>query len=243
MSKSSHEKHRTRPHRTLLRWAGDVFVVACGIGLGKWWIHFHPPPSLAADPIKYAKVARPHPSPQPPASTTVTAPQLAQWEQIATPNLQDAIQRTRELTAANPDQTRELGYQLIAALQKANAYVSAAEFAIAGDPAVRQDLTIAAYHEWGRIQPDQAFASALRIADSTTREFAIQSMLSGWSRADPEGMAETALSFPDGEEKKAALTKALRAWILKDPTAAGDWIMNHVAAVPVADEFFTKDRR
>jgi hypothetical protein len=164
-------------------------------------------------------------------------------EQIAASNPRNAILRTRELAASNPGQARELGYHLIAALHKVAAHALAAEFAVTESSEFHRDFTIAAYHEWGRSEPDQAWVSAIRIGDHTTRLSATQSVLSGWARSDPEGMAETALTFPDGEEKKAALTKALRAWMIKDPDTAGDWIMAHEAAVPVAEEFFTKDRR
>jgi hypothetical protein len=177
-----------------------------------------------------------------PAASIRPAESLALEQWVAT-DPERAVIRIRELSAQNPTQARELGYRLMAALQKAGAYALAAEFAVAGPDEHRRDFTIAAYHAWGRKQPDQALAAAMRITEPTTLEFATQSVLSGWARADPEGMAEAALVFPEGEVKKSALTKALRAWLDKDPDIAGDWILAHDAAIPVADEFFTKDRR
>jgi hypothetical protein len=202
-----------------------------------FWCGFHSSPTFPGSlkPIQTTNNA--------PATVNIAIAQIPQLEQIAALNAQNAIQLTRELSAANPEQARELGYQLIAGLQKTGAYGPAAQFAVAASENFRRDFVIAAYHEWGRRQPDQSLASAIHIADSTVRGLAIQSAFSGWARTDPDGMAEAALAFPEGEEKKAALTKALRAWMIKDPDVAGNWIMAHEAAIPVAEEFFTKDRR
>jgi hypothetical protein len=138
---------------------------------------------------------------------------------------------------------REPGLRHIATLQLSGLYSQAADYAVASPLEFRRDFTIAAYHEWGRHQPEQAIASAIHIEEAFTRDFAMHSVLSGWARNDPEGMAETALAFPDSDFKKAALTRALRAWMNKDPNLAGDWIMTHPDVVPIAEEMFRKDRR
>ena len=138
---------------------------------------------------------------------------------------------------------REPGLRHITTLQLDGSYAQAADYAVAAPLEYRRDFTIAAYHEWGRHQPELAIASAIRIEDAPTRDFATHSVLSGWARSDPEGMAETAIAFPDSDFKKAALTRALRAWMLKDPNVAGDWIMAHPDVVPIAEEMFRRDRR
>lgn len=138
---------------------------------------------------------------------------------------------------------REPGLRHITTLQLAGSFSQAADYAVAAPLEYRRDFTIAAYHEWGRHHPDQAIASAIRIEEAFTRDFAMHSVLSGWARNDPEGMAEASLAFPDSDFKKAALTRALRAWMNKDPNLAGDWIMTHPDAVPIAEEMFRKDRR
>lgn len=235
--------HAAPPHRINLRWAGGVFVVASAVGLGWWWIYFSRPVRVEADLTIIPKSVPIEPKLRVLSVTEIAALEPATMEQIASSNPRNAILRTRELAASNPSQARELGYNLIAALHKVGAHALAAEFAVTETSAFHRDFTIAAYHEWGRSEPDQAWGSAIRIGDPTTRQSATQSVLSGWARSDPEGMAEAALAFPEGEEKKVALTKALRAWMIKDPDTAGDWIMAHEAAIPVADEFFTKDRR
>ena len=138
---------------------------------------------------------------------------------------------------------REPGLRHITTLQLAGSFSQAADYAVGAPLEFRRDFTIAAYHEWGRHHPDQAIASAVRIEEAFTRDFAMHSVLSGWARNDPEGLAEAALAFPDSDFKKAALTRALRAWMNKDPNLAGDWIMTHPIAVPIAEEMFRRDRR
>lgn len=148
-------------------------------------------------------------------------------------------------TASRDSETdlREPGLRHITTLQLAGSFSQAADYAVAAPLEYRRDFTIAAYHEWGRHHPDQALASAVRIEEAFTRDFAMHSVLSGWARNDPEGLAEAALAFPDSDFKKAALIRALRAWMNKDPNIAGDWIMTHPDVVPVAEEMFRKDRR
>ncbi len=228
------------PRRSPLRRAGGYLVVACLTGLG-WWVYSFRTAPVDDDPLKNANTL-PRTSSRP-ATTPATPAEIAALEQLAAVNPQGAILRTRELSFVDPEQAREFGYRLITGLQKAGSYVMAADYALNSDRKIRRDLTIAAFHEWGRNQPDQACAAAIRIIDLEARHDAFQSVLSGWARTDPEGMAEAALAFPDGEEKKSALTKALRAWMNKDPEVAGDWILAHEEALPVAEEFFRKDRR
>lgn len=138
---------------------------------------------------------------------------------------------------------REPGLRHITTLQLAGSYSQAADYAVASALDYRRDFTITAYHEWGRHQPEQAMASAIRIEEAFTRDFAMHSVLSGWARSDPEGLAEAARNFPEGDFKNAALKRALRAWMNKDPEAAGDWILAYPDVVPVADEMFRRDRR
>jgi len=227
------------PRRSPLRRARGYLVVIGLTGLGWWGYSFHPK-SVEDDPLKNANLPRVSSRP---TTTQATPTEIAALEQLAAVDPQGAILRTRELSFVDPEQAREFGYRLITGLQKAGSYVMAADYALNSDRKIRRDLTIAAFHEWGRNQPDQACAAAIRILDPEARQNAFQSVLSGWSRTDPEGMAEAALAFPEGEEKKSALTKALRAWMHKDPEVAGDWILAHEDAIPVAEEFFRKDRR
>jgi hypothetical protein len=154
-----------------------------------------------------------------------------------------AVAIARQLAATNPSQARDIGYALIAALQRHNAFDSAAAYAAESPAPIRRDLVIAAFHDWGRVQPDAAWTSSIRLTDATARDFATQSVLSGWARNNPEDLAETALYFPEGAEKNAALTKALRSWMIKDPEKAGDWILSHPVAVPIAESFFANDER
>lgn len=229
------------PRRSPVRRAVGVFAIVCLAGLG--WFGY---PTLRKywsepDPSKITK--QPKPVARPFAQTAATPAEVAALEQLAAVDPQRAILRTNELAMVDPEQAREFGYRLITGLQKAGSYPLAADYALNSAAKLRRDLIIAAYHEWGRAQPDQACASAICISEPEARQTAFQSVLSGWARTDPEGMAEAALSFPEGDEKKSALTKALRAWMHKDPDVAGDWILAHEAAIPVAEEFFRKDRR
>jgi hypothetical protein len=155
----------------------------------------------------------------------------------------DAVALADRLVHADPAAARDYGYGLIFGLNRRGEFALASDYAAAAPEAVRRDLVIAAYHDWGRRQPEQAMLAATRVADPAARQFALQSVLSGWARSHPEELAETALAFPEGDEKSAALTKALRAWMIKDPGQAGDWILTHQAAVPVAENLFARDER
>lgn len=155
----------------------------------------------------------------------------------------DAVSLTESLVRTNATTARDFGYALIFGLNRRGEFSASAGYATAAPEGMRRDLVIAAYHDWGRRQPEQAFLSAAQIANPTARQFAMQSVLSGWARSSPEELAETALRFPAGDEKNAALTKALRAWMVKDPWKAGDWILAHEVAVPVAENFFARDER
>jgi len=218
-----------RPHRHFLHTTGYLLLGAALVVAG-WMMLPHGSSKESAD-IKRQNSSLEQNSFTRPTSTTTTS---------SLPALPTSA--TTHPHESGPD-PREPGLRHITTLQLAGSYAQAADFAIAASPELRRDFTITAYHEWGRNQPEQAIASAIRIQDNDTREFAIQSVLSGWARSDPEGMAETSLAFPDSDFKKAALTKALRAWMHKDPNLAGDWIMSHPDAVPIADEMFRKDRR
>lgn len=176
-----------------------------------------------------------------------TSPSTGTW-----PAAQPSPDQAEPSSGTNPSEaalaayrgdSREPGLRHITTLQLAGAYAQAAEFAVAAPLDHRRDFTIAAYHEWGRHQPDLALASAIRIEEAFTRDFAMHSVLSGWARNDPEGLAEAALAFPDSDFKKAALKRALRAWMIKDPNVAGDWILARPEVVPVAEELFRRDRR
>ena len=93
--------------------------------------------------------------------------------------------------------------------------------------------------------PNRRFSRPTRVADPIAPAILPCNRCSpAGPAAGPEELAETASShFPEGEEKSAALTKALRAWMIKDPWQAGDWILAHQAAVPIAENFFTRDER
>lgn len=155
----------------------------------------------------------------------------------------DAVALADRLVQADPATARDCGYGLIFGLNRRGEFSFSSDYATAAPVAVRRDLVIAAYHDWGLRQPEQAMLAATRVADPAARQFALQSVLSGWARSHPEELAETALAFPEGDEKSAALTKALRAWMIKDPGQAGDWILTHQAAVPVAENLFARDER
>jgi hypothetical protein len=145
-----------------------------------------------------------------------------------------AIALAQSLSRARPAQARDYGYAVIFALNRVAEFEKAADYAVADSSRSRSDLIIAAYHDWGRRQPEGALVSAIHLPEASIRETAIQSVLSGWSRDDPEGLADAALNFPDGIEKNSALTKAVRAWIIKDPEKARDWILSHDATIPAA---------
>ena len=155
----------------------------------------------------------------------------------------DAVALADHLVQADPAAARDCGYGLIFGLNRRGEFALSSGYATAAPEGVRRDLVIAAYHDWGRQQPEQALLSATHVADPAARQFALQSVLSGWARSHPEELAQTALSFPEGEEKSAALTKALRAWMIKDPWQAGDWILAHPATVPIVENFFARDER
>ena len=138
---------------------------------------------------------------------------------------------------------REGGYRTIAALQDAGRFDAAARFALAGGPALRRDFVNAAFLAWGRKAPETALEAALTVPEPAEREVALNSVFSGWACTDPRALAELALRFPEGDEKTAALTKALRRWMHGDPWAAGDWILAHADAVPVAEAMFRVDER
>jgi len=148
---------------------------------------------------------------------------------------------TQQLASAHPAQARDYGYALIFALNRAGAYDQAAAYAVNGPERIRNDLLIAAYHDWGRKQPALALQSALHLTDGTIQDTAVQSVLSGWARENPEELAENALSFPEGPVRNAALTKAVRSWMIQDPWKAGDWVMSHQDVAPAAEAAFRKD--
>lgn len=146
-------------------------------------------------------------------------------------------------TREDPLAPRDRSYGTIAALQREGRFEAAADYAVADSGAWRRDLIIAAFHDWGRQQPDSAVSAALRVNDAAARRLAFASALSGWARIDPAGLAGSALAFPDGPEKDSALTKALRAWLVADPEQAGDWIAAHPATLAVAEKMIRDDRR
>lgn len=151
------------------------------------------------------------------------------------------VEFAQRLMRADAATARDCGYALIFALNRRGEFSTSANFAIAGPPEVRRDWIIAAYHDWGRRQPELALLSAAQITDAVARQTALQSALSGWARSDPESLADTAFDFPEGAEKFAALTKALRAWVIKDPAKAGDWILAHHAVVSAAEAALRDD--
>lgn len=152
-----------------------------------------------------------------------------------------AVIFAQRLSQSNPDQARDYGYALIFALSKVAGFDQAASYATNDASRWQPDLVIAAFHEWGRQQPEAALVSAIHLPDTSTRQTAIQSVLSGWSRGDPEGMAEAAINFPAGAEKTSALIKAVRAWFIKDPEKARDWIMTHDSAISAAEVALRQD--
>jgi hypothetical protein len=154
---------------------------------------------------------------------------------------QDAVSWAGRLAPTNPGAARDCGYAVIFGLDRRGDFSVSAGYASSAPTEVRRDLLIAAYHDWGRHQPEIALIAAARIDDPTTRQTALQAALSGWARTDPEGLAGTALDFPEGAEKMAALTKALRAWLVKDPWKAGDWILAHHVALPAAEAAMRDD--
>lgn len=139
--------------------------------------------------------------------------------------------------------SREPGYRTIAALQDADRFAAAARFALGSETAWRRDFVNAAFVPWGRKAPEAALEAALAVQDAADRDLALRSVFSGWACIDPRALAELALAFPDGEEKTAALTKSLRRWMLADPWAAGDWILTHAEAAPIAEAMFRADAR
>ena len=150
----------------------------------------------------------------------------------------DAVSLAERLAQTKATIARDCGYALIFGLNRRGEFATSATYAATAPADVRRDLLIAAYHDWGRRQPEEALASAAHVSDPVARQIAFQSTLSGWARMDPEGLADTALGLPDGEEKKTALTKALRAWMIKDPWRAGDWILAHNNSLPTAEAVF-----
>lgn len=214
----------------LLRAAPAILLLAVGLTLPAWLV------LRAVDSVKPTHQTEPSRQPAPKVESQATSSEVSVNEPSIT-------HKSPSPAVISESDCRDTGLRHIATLQQTGNYRSAADLATTSAQEYRRDFTIAAFHEWGRTQPEQAIASAIRIDDSVTREFAIQSVFSGWARSDPEGMAEAALAFPDGSAKKIALTKAMRAWMIKDPILAGDWIVNHSAAIAVADEMFTKDRR
>ncbi len=138
---------------------------------------------------------------------------------------------------------RDHSYAVITTLQQANAFESAANYALANPTRFQRDLIIAAFHEWGCRQPEQAFAAAAKVPDAPARDLAVQSVLSGWARTDPVALVDAALAFPDGAEKNAALTKAFRAWMVRDPQRAGDWILAHPGELAIAETVFRTENR
>ena len=126
---------------------------------------------------------------------------------------------------------------------RTNDLAAAAERAVAAPQALRRDEIITAFHLWGRVEPEAAFAAAVRIADGIGRDLALQSVFSGWARENPAALANTALAFPEGAEKDAALTKAIRAWMIADPQRAGDWVFAHTATLAIAERVFRDENR
>lgn len=122
-------------------------------------------------------------------------------------------------------------------------FAAEADAALALPPERQWSAINATYYTWGRQEPEIALQSALAIAPSEIRRFAIESALSGWSRTAPGDLAEAAMEFPEGAEKHAALTKAIRAWLIADPDRAGAWIDAHRAVLPIAEAIIRNENR
>jgi len=115
--------------------------------------------------------------------------------------------------------------------------------ALALRPEQQRAALNAIYFEWGRREPERAVQSALAIAPSGWRSYALESALAGWSHAAPAELAETALAFPDGVERRAALTKAIRAWLASDPERAGAWIVAHAETMELTEAIIRAENR
>jgi hypothetical protein len=139
---------------------------------------------------------------------------------------------------------RDAGYAEITRRQQNGNDEGAVAYAVEAATPIRRDLIIAAFHEWGRRQPEAAFAAAARVTLTPDRRLAIDAVLSGWARFDPRGLAETALRFPIGYERETALADALREWMHRDPSGGGDWILAQGADVQiVAQRMFETENR
>lgn len=146
--------------------------------------------------------------------------------------------------ATNPLTARDAGYDRIATLEREGDFAATASFALDAAPALRRDLIIAAFVDWGARDPEPALDRAIAVPDPNTRTLAFESVLTGWARQDPAELANVSVRFPRGPERDAALTKALREWMHRDPWTAGDWLLAQARDVQdIAARMFDAENR
>ena len=145
--------------------------------------------------------------------------------------LQGAVQQPEEATrvvvalmAAEPQRTLELGNDLVSALTETGQFTRAAEFARSGAGNCREEWLLGAFSRWAEYQPGAAADAALQTTDSTLREVAISSVITGWAPTDPEGLLAFSKSHFSPEQQKAAVSSAIGFWASSDPVAAANWI-------------------
>jgi hypothetical protein len=234
-----------RPRKSTLRAGAFIGIVALA-GVAIVGSALRPEPSAhraTSDAPAATRTSVPSALSSPVAASRNAPPRSAVLQVVVEKNLQHPAAAAPQFSRDDPLKARDQGYAVIAKFQSSGDFERAAEYAVAETGEYRRDFLIAAFHEWGRQKPEQAFTSALQVADATARETAMQSALSGWARTDPKSLAELAVDRPDGPEKTAALTKALREWVHQDPWTAGDWIAAHESTIPVVEKMFRDERR
>jgi len=130
----------------------------------------------------------------------------------------------------DPGNAAGYGSRLIDALCEAGNFEAAAKLATQGEGATQRSIWMAeAWSKWSELQPDQAAAAAVAIADPDARNEALHGVVGGWAAADPAGLANFLSQQPAGGDRGLMLGQALQSWVGEDPVAAANWINDHTA--------------
>lgn len=86
-------------------------------------------------------------------------------------------------------------------------------------------LVASAFGVWANYQPENAAASAMKIADDNVRSAALDAVISTWEQIRPQGVADFAeANLPASNQKTLALSQSLVFWAAQNPAAAANWI-------------------
>ena len=146
-----------------------------------------------------------------------------------------AVAYAQDLALQFPERAADIGSCLVAALGRAGEHPRAARFAAATDAQQHPGLLTAAYHGWGRHQPQEALLSTRALAHADQRRAAFHAVVAGWAKTDPSALAQYAASALGGDERTFALVTALRQWAAKSPEEAAQFLTKTAGPLPGAE--------